>query len=208
MKYKYRLFSTWLLLVISCVAYVWICIKYMTAKYTIHQLQDCCSKVKNWMDYNRLKMNSDKTEFILIGSKQQLQKCNTKQININSENIIMSETIKYLGTWIDSNLSFRKHITERCKNAMWNLHKLKHIRKFLDQDTCHTLVCRLVLAHLDYAKAVLANLPNVEIAKMQQVQNIAAKLVMGADRYTSPTECRIKLHWLPVRHELNTRSYC
>ena len=34
---------------------------------------------------------------------------------------------------------------------------------------------------------------------MQQVQNIAAKLVMGADNYSSPTICRIKLHWLPVR---------
>ena len=34
---------------------------------------------------------------------------------------------------------------------------------------------------------------------MQRVQNIAAKLVMGADSYSSPTECRIKLHWLPVR---------
>ena len=166
---------------------------------TIHQLQDCCMRVKNWMDHNRLKMNSDKTEFIFIGSKQQLQKCYTKQININSENIIMSETIKYLGAWIDSNLSFKKHITERCKMAMWNLHKLKHIRKFLNQETCHTLVCGLVLAHLDYANAILADLPNVEIAKMQQVQNIAAKLVMGADSYSSPTECRIKLHWLPVR---------
>ena len=53
--------------------------------------------VKNWMDQNRLKMNSDKTEFILIGSRQQLQKCHSKQININSENIAKSETIKYLG---------------------------------------------------------------------------------------------------------------
>ena len=32
---------------------------------------------------------------------------------------------------------------------------------------CHTLVCGLVLAHLDYANAILADLPNVEIAKMQ-----------------------------------------
>ena len=31
----------------------------------------------------------------------------------------MSETIKYPGAWIDSNLSFKKHITERCKIAMW-----------------------------------------------------------------------------------------
>ena len=146
-------------------------------------------RVKKWMDHNRLKMNSDKTEFILIGSKQQLQKSHTKQININSENIARSEAIKYLGAWIDSNLSFKKHITKRCKMAMWNLHKLKCIRKFLNQETCHTLVCGLVLTCLDYANEILADLPNVEIAKMQGVQNIAAKLVMGEDNYSSPTEC-------------------
>ena len=133
-------------------------------------------RVKNWMDHNRLKMNSNKTEFILIGSKQQLQQCHTKQININSENITRLETIKYLGAWIDNNLLFKKHITERCKMAKWNLHKLKHIRKFLNQETCHTLVCGLVLAHLDYANVILTDLPNVEIAKMQRVQNIAQNL--------------------------------
>ena len=37
---------------------------------------------------------------------------------------------------------------------------------------------------------------------MQQVQNIAAKLVMGANSYSSPTKCRIKLHWLPVRAQI------
>ena len=110
----------------------------------IHQLQDCCMGVKKWMDQKRLKMNSDKTEFILIGSRQQLQKCHSKQININSENITKSEAIKYLGAWIDSNFSFKKHITERCKMAKWNLHKLKNIRKFLNQEKCHTLVCGLV----------------------------------------------------------------
>ena len=51
--------------------------------------------------------------------------------------------------------------------AMWSLHRLKHIRKLLNQETCHTLVCGLVLTHLDYANAILADLPNVEIAKMQ-----------------------------------------
>ena len=133
----------------------------------IYQLQDCCMGIKNWLDHNRLKMNSDKTEFILIGSRQQLQKCHSQQININSENIAKSETIKYLEAWIDSNLSFKKHITERCKMAMWNLQKLQHIRKFLNQETCHTLVYGLVLTHLDYANAIIADLPNIEIAKMQ-----------------------------------------
>ena len=91
--------------------------------------------------------------------------------------------------------------------AMWNLHKIKHIRKFLNQETCHTLVCGLVLTHLDYANAILADLSNVEIAKMQQVKNIAAELVMGADNYFSPTECRLKYIGFQRGHRFNTRYY-
>ena len=63
---------------------------------------------------------------------------------------------------------------------MWNLHRLKHIRKFLDQETCHTLVCGLVLAHLDYANAILADLPNVEIAKMQWSTKYCSKTCDGS----------------------------
>ena len=41
---------------------------------TVTDLQDCLSSVKDWMDENRLKMNSSKTEVIIFGSRQQLSK--------------------------------------------------------------------------------------------------------------------------------------
>ena len=41
---------------------------------TISDLEECISKVKEWMNHNRLKMNREKTEFILYGSRQQLKK--------------------------------------------------------------------------------------------------------------------------------------
>ena len=43
--------------------------------------------IKMWMDRNRLKMNCNKTEFILIGGRQQLAKCGSNCINVNGENI-------------------------------------------------------------------------------------------------------------------------
>ena len=42
---------------------------------TISDLEECISKVKEWMNHNRLKMNGEKTEFILYGSRQQLKIC-------------------------------------------------------------------------------------------------------------------------------------
>ena len=45
------------------------------------------SSIKNWMDYNRVKMNDGKTEFIIFGSKVQLAKCITNIININGNGV-------------------------------------------------------------------------------------------------------------------------
>ena len=41
---------------------------------TIRDLEECISQVKVWMNHNRLKMNGEKTEFIICGSRQQLKK--------------------------------------------------------------------------------------------------------------------------------------
>ena len=40
-------------------------------------LKKCAQQIKVWLDHNRLKMNTSKTEFILLGAKQQLK--NTSQ---------------------------------------------------------------------------------------------------------------------------------
>ena len=39
---------------------------------TIHELQESTIAINDWMNSNRLKMNASKTEFILFGSRQQL----------------------------------------------------------------------------------------------------------------------------------------
>ena len=44
------------------------------------------------MDNNRLKMNTDKTEFVMIGGRQQLSKATTSDINVNGDIIQLSET--------------------------------------------------------------------------------------------------------------------
>ena len=91
----------------------------------IVDLEGCMVAVKQWMDINRLKMNSAKTEFILVGSKQQLGKTKIDHINVNSIPIKKSFCIKYLGALTDSNVTFKQHITSKYKTATWNTAKVK-----------------------------------------------------------------------------------
>ena len=48
--------------------------------YVITALESCITSIKQWMDRNRLRMNSAKTDFIFISSTQQLVKCKTTSI--------------------------------------------------------------------------------------------------------------------------------
>ena len=163
------------------------------------------------MDENRLRMNSAKTYFIFIGSRQQLVKCKTTSILASDMIVQRSPIIKYLGALIDERLSFKQFINSKCKMAMWNLQKLKAIRNVLTDDVCKTLVSALVLSHLDYANAILSGLPEVDIKKMQCIQNMAAKLVLNCSTMDSSACCLKNLHWLPIsariEHKLLTITY-
>ena len=164
----------------------------------INNIQSCMTKIKRWMDCNRLKMNDTKTEFIQFGSKRQLQKCSTDSIDVNDAVVEKSSEIKYLGVWFDNTVSFKSHVSKKCRLAMLNLQRLKLIRPCLTIDACKTLVQGLVISHLDYANAVFAGLPQCELKKLQRVQNIAAKLILRKKKYDSASACRKDLHWLPI----------
>ena len=134
-----------------------------------------------------------------MGSKTAARK-KTKidHINVNGILIKRSSCIKYLGALTDSNLSFKQHITSKCKTATWNMLRLKYIRECLTKDAPILLALGTVMSHLDYANTILANIPDIDIGKMQKVQLMTAILVLGRYKYDSTTVCLRELHWLPI----------
>ena len=72
---------------------------------TIQRLESCLGDIKTWMDVNQLKMNSSKPEFILFGSRGQLQKCTTNSINLNDVEVKHGGCIRYLGVLLDVHLN-------------------------------------------------------------------------------------------------------
>ena len=53
-----------------------------------------------------IELNSDKTEYILFGSRQQIKKIDTSPIIANGNLIPISYSIQYLGGFLDTNLTF------------------------------------------------------------------------------------------------------
>ena len=169
---------------------------------TIKSLENCAIQIKNWMDTNRLKMNSSKTEFMYYETAKQLAKSEIHQIDINGDWVDRVSKMKYLGVWLDDQLNLKHHITMKCRTAMLNLQRIKLIRQYITKEACHTLVRGLVISHLDYSNAIFCGLPNCTIKKLERVQRIAARLICGVKKYDSITEHMKSLHWLPIRLQL------
>ena len=93
---------------------------------------------------------------------------------------------------------FKQNITSKCKTATWKMLRLKCITECLTEDATIVLALGMVMSYLDYANAILANLPDIDIRKMQGVLLMTAKLVLGRYKHDSTTECLRELHWLPV----------
>ena len=59
---------------------------------------------------HRLKMNTDKTDFIWLGSKHQLAKIQSQSIALDAVHAPVSSVVTCLGVQFDSHLTFTPHV--------------------------------------------------------------------------------------------------
>ena len=164
--------------------------------------EQCVQAIKNWMNLNRLKLNEDKTEIILLGNKNQLINVRNKKIVINDCIISFSVKVKNLGVLIDSNLSMRDHVNNIIKKSYLEIKRIKNVRQFLNENTTALLVNSLVLSKIDYCNALLVNMSIEQLKRLQRVQNNAARLVLKRNKFCSSKPLLIQLHWLPVESRI------
>ena len=154
----------------------------------------------------KLQLNTDKTELLLIGTKEQLQKINMSTLGVSNDLIKPSKEVKNLGVWLDSSLTMNTHmnthINKTCSIAFYHLYNLRRIRKYLSQDAVEILIHTLIYSRIDYCNSLYLGLPDYQIQKIQRVQNAAARLVYNAGKYCHTTPLLFKLHWLPIRERI------
>ena len=85
----------------------------------INAVECCIEKVREWMIKDKLMINDNKTEFILIGTRQHLCKLQPCAISVGHDSITARTHVKNLGCWLDSHLNMSKHVTSVCKSAFF-----------------------------------------------------------------------------------------
>ncbi len=162
-------------------------------------LASCIQDIRQWMLINRLKLNDDKTSFMHFLSPYHLNKFGSTSIQVG-DTVIHSETqCKNLGVMFDCHLSMKEQVANICKKCHYHLRRIRYIRKYLTHSSCRTVVQALVISNLDYCNAILCNIPENQVRRLQRIQNSAARIISRSGKYEHITPILLTLHWLPVK---------
>ena len=120
-------------------------------------IEECIQDVQQWVVANKLKLNGDKTELLVLTARQRPQP-SVHSIKIRADIIKASKSAKSIGVWLDSVLSMDVQISNICKTASFHLCNIAKIRNFLIHRQCEILIHAFILSNLDYFNVLLSGL--------------------------------------------------
>ena len=88
----------------------------------------CISEISDWMNKNKLKINGDKTEFLLAGTPQQHAKLLFDYFSVSGTII---PCVKNIGVIIDEELTINNHITYICNSCYHYLRNVCTVQPYL-----------------------------------------------------------------------------
>jgi len=151
---------------------------------------------------NKLKINDDKTDFLIITSPR-AKVTDDFQLSIGQANIVPSNSCKSLGVMLDGQFSMDTQIGHLCRSIHFHIRNIGAIRSLLTRSATEQLVHSLVTSRLDYCNSLLYGIPGYQKDRLQRMQNIAARIVTRCDRRDHITPVLKSLHWLPVKYRID-----
>ena len=84
-------------------------------------MQNCIDDIRSWMEHHKLLLNDEKTEFLVIGTRQQLSKVNIFSITVTISAIMKSSVVRNLDSYIEDKLSMNSYINKVCNASFYYL---------------------------------------------------------------------------------------
>ena len=112
------------------------------------------TKVYKWLASNKLTLNMDKSKCMIISKKR---KTSNMSIRINGKELKHCDSYKYLGVYIDKNLSWKPHIEHVCKKVSKACGALAKTRHYVNVDTLTSIYYALFNSYVRYGLASWGN---------------------------------------------------
>ena len=141
-----------------------------------HKLQDDINTIANWVDINRLTLNSKKCKFMVV-SRRRGRSIPAQTLSLHGTPMERVYKYKYLGVVLTDDLMWSEHInhiTNKAKKAVGFVY-----RQFYDMSSKSSLLqlyISLIRPHLEYASQVWDPFLVKDIERLESVQKFALKM--------------------------------
>ena len=137
-------------------------------RYAKWCLTEDLSTLSDWFKANKLTLNLNKTVMMHFNKKDK----NKTTLSVNGINVPHVAETKFLGVWIDDNLSWQSHIAWLEGKLKSNLSLLRRSKNLLSVDTKKLIYYAHIFSHLTYCILLWgSNLPNASLNRLQKIQD-------------------------------------
>ena len=164
-------------------------------------IEETFKVIERWMFDNYLKLNSGKTQIMVVAPEGILEYIIINGTFISGKCIRFVEHAKNLGAYIDSRMSMDVQVQKVVSSCFSTIRQLARIKCFLTTEQLQLMACSLILGVMDYCNVLYYGMSAENYNKLQRVQNSAARLackISCRDKVNSE-DLLHKLHWLKVR---------
>ena len=157
------------------------------------------------MDSNKLMLNTDKTEVMIVGTAFLVKQVAGNSITILNSDIKIQKSVKYLRVRLDQTLYMSRHISDVCSSSFLSFLSLRRIgciRPYLSDRATSCLVNSTVKSRLGFCNSSLTGITTDQLNRLQRIQNCAARLIMKKRKYDHITPVIYELHWLPLEFRI------
>uniref|UniRef100_A0A8C6KP73 Reverse transcriptase domain-containing protein n=1 Tax=Nothobranchius furzeri TaxID=105023 RepID=A0A8C6KP73_NOTFU len=161
---------------------------------SLQPLVECCNDVKSWLSENVLLLNDAKTEAIIFSPKTS----QSPQLTLPFITSGLKTYVTNLGVVMDAKLKIDIHVNQVVKTCFYHLTRLSKVKPILKRRHLHSVVHAFITSRLDYSNSVLFGISFSTLARLQLVQNAAARFLTGTRQREHITPVLANLHWLPI----------
>ena len=166
----------------------------------VTSMEQSLSQLSRWFGKNGLKINAAKTQLIVLGSRQNVQRLPAVSINFMGATVVGSPTVRNLGVVFDQKMTFTAHIDDVVRRCTGTLCGLSHSRHCLPQPTVIKLVEGLVISLIRYCVTVYGATTKTQLCRLQRVLNFGARVISGRRKYDHISDVLQELQWLTAEN--------
>jgi hypothetical protein len=172
-----------------------------STKQNSQELEVICDKLLEYFKMHRLKVNISKTEYIIFSKKG--AKVINETLNIGDQALQPTAYAKYLGIYLDAQLTFDKQINIILRKMAAGIKTIYSLRNYIPLTSRLLLLRSIVLSHLTYPAPILTSLSQKHLDSLNSQITWGLKACCNTNRTTSSLSLMKAHKILPAKLQIN-----